>query len=175
MRFVLFALALAGALALPLDASAGRLPEPLECPADPAEALEEVCPCDGRELPNGDFQPWRSHGQYVSCAARFRNALRRAGCLDAAQRRSFARCAARSTCGRPAAIVCCLGEAAVCLVGEEDVEGVCSHDAAVACEIDEDCTTYRGRLMRSEEACEALGGEVGDEGSVCRACDYLLP
>ena len=72
-------------------------PDPGSCPADVGAALAERCPCDGQ----------KNHGQYVSCVVHFRNGLRKAGCLTAEDRRTIARCAARSTCGKPDAVLCC--------------------------------------------------------------------
>src|SRR5882672_3425417 len=61
--------------------------DPGSCPTDVGAALAARCPCDGQ----------KNHGQYVSCVVRFRNALRKAGCLSVEERRTIARCAARST------------------------------------------------------------------------------
>ena len=87
-------------LAMPANGWAGDRARPkrtrITCPADLAAAVAAQCPCDGA----------RSHGQYVSCLARYRNSLRRSGCLDDTGR-TMVRCAGRSTCGRPEAVVCC--------------------------------------------------------------------
>jgi len=89
--------ALAVLLVLPSVALAHRgRPVPVACPADVAAAIAAACPCDGA----------RNHGEYVRCVVRTRNALRRAGCVSDAQQ-GVGRCAARSTCGRPQAVICC--------------------------------------------------------------------
>ena len=125
-------LALALLLALPSGAMARRgRPEPIPCPDDVAAALEAACPCDAAE----------THGQYVRCVVRFRNALRRGGCLTEATR-GMVGCAARSTCGRPSAVVCCMPARA----------------------------TIRARVTRDETRCTAEGGTVFGWGSVCGAC-----
>src|SRR5207247_4586446 len=43
-----------------------------------------------------------------------RNALRKAGCLTADTRRTLARCAARATCGKETAVLCCTTETGTC-------------------------------------------------------------
>src|SRR5690349_9908244 len=68
-----------------------------ECPTDVGAALATACPCDG------PGQAWKNHGKYVSCVAHYRNALRKAGCLDAEAKRTIQSCAARSTCGKEGA------------------------------------------------------------------------
>ena len=90
-------IALALFLALPASAMARReKPEPISCPTDGAAALAAACPCDAAV----------NHGQYVRCIAHFRNVLKRSGCMTE-EARTIMRCAARSTCGRPSAVVCC--------------------------------------------------------------------
>lgn len=102
-------IALAFLLALPAGAMARRgRPEPIPCPADVAVALEAACPCDTAA----------THGQYVRCVARFRNTLRRSGCLSD-ETRGIVRCAARSTCGRPSAVVCCRPAKIRAVIAEE--------------------------------------------------------
>lgn len=127
-------------LAVPIAAAAHRgngngkghgRPAPVDCPADIAAALAEACPCDTAP----------SHGRYVSCIVRFRTALRRAGCLTEDANR-IARCAARSTCGRSEAVLCC--------VPSESGGGV--------------------RISRDAASCEARSGTAGGTGSVCGAC-----
>ncbi len=78
-------------------------PGPVTCPPDVGAALAAQCPCDS----SGPGQSWKNHGQYVSCVVRFRNDLRKAGCLDDTAKRTIARCAARSTCGKAGAVLCC--------------------------------------------------------------------
>lgn len=121
----------------------GTSPEPGPCPTDAAVALIEACPCDGKVLANGSVQPWRNHGQYVSCVVRLRNQLRKAGCLSDEMRRTVARCAARSTCGKTSVVRCCVSDTGTCndpTPGDAMPAGVCSNDAARPCDVDADCT-----------------------------------
>jgi len=138
-------------------------PQPLTCPEDVAAAIAERCRCDDQ----------RNHGQYVRCVVRFRNALRKADCLDAEAKRTIARCAARSTCGKPTAVLCCFTQLGTCsdpTPGNLMAEGTCSDDVEVACDVDGDCSTTRARIARDEAACTASGGTPGGQGSVCGAC-----
>src|SRR5438128_1587752 len=84
-----------GAVALSLVLSV--VPARADCPADVGAALAAACPCSNV----------KNHGQYVSCVVRFRNGLRKQKCLTAETQRTIARCAARSTCGKPTAVLCC--------------------------------------------------------------------
>jgi hypothetical protein len=119
-------------LALPAAATARRArPAPIVCPDDLAAALAAQCPCDLAE----------THGQYVRCVARFRNLLRRGGCLGDDDR-GMVRCAARSTCGRPSAVLCCMPAEA----------------------------NVRVRVTRDETRCAAVGGTTGGTGTACGAC-----
>ncbi len=123
-------IALAFLLALPAGAMARRgRPEPIPCPADVAVAMEAACPCDTAA----------NHGEYVRCVARFRNTLRRSGCLTE-ETRGILRCAARSTCGRPPAVICCRP------------------------------SKIRGLIARDELRCTAMGGVSEGTGSACGAC-----
>jgi hypothetical protein len=168
-------LALAACFALGSGADAKGRPGPITCPADVGAAVATTCPCNGRMLPNGSVQPWRNHGQYVSCIVRYRNALRKAGCFtDDSVRRTFARCAARSTCGKTDAVLCCISETGTCnndpKPGDGMAAGTCSNDPAVACDVATDCTTTHARIARDATSCAAAGGTDGGSGSVCVAC-----
>jgi hypothetical protein len=125
-------------LALPAaPAGAHRRTVPVaSCPDDVAAALAAQCPCDGAA----------THGQYVRCVVTFRNALRRARCLTDAARVTV-RCAERSTCGKPGAVVCCL-----------------------PCDASDGCTTRRARVLGNEATCVAAGGASAGAGSACGAC-----
>ncbi len=59
--------------------------------------------------------------------------------------------AARSTCGRPAAVVCCVA-------------------ADPACDGDDACGGTTARIARDEATCTAAGGAPDGQGSVCGAC-----
>jgi len=152
-------------LAMPVGVCAmgkGR-PDPSSCPADVGAALAERCPCDGQ----------KNHGQYVSCVVHFRNALRKADCLGVEERRSIARCAARSTCGKLDAVLCCTSTTGTCsdpTPGDGMATGVCSNDRALACDAAADCTETRARLARDEATCTQGGGTAAGQGSVCGAC-----
>jgi hypothetical protein len=138
-------------------------PTPVACPTDVAAALAERCPCDAG-----------NHGRYVSCVARFRNALRKADCLTRDTWGSLVRCAAQSTCGKKeGAVVCCVATTGTCddpVPGDLTADGVCSNDPELACDSDADCTKIRARVARSEAVCTANGGTAVGEGSVCGAC-----
>jgi len=147
-----------------------------DCPADVAAALATACPCDA------DVQgaPWKNHGKYVSCVVRYRNDLRRQGCLDATAKRTIARCAARSTCGKEGAVLCCVYDTSgTCddpLPDDGTPAGVCSNDAEVACDNNTACITATGpRLSRHAQRCTDGGGTVVGGGSVCSACPIPLP
>jgi hypothetical protein len=109
----------------------------------------------------------------VSCVVRYRNALRKAGCLeDRSLRRTIARCAARSTCGKPGKVICCHASIGACNDADPNngvAEGVCSNDGEVACDGAADCVKTSGQLTRDPERCLAAGGTV-TVGSVCTAC-----
>jgi hypothetical protein len=180
MRHAIAALVLTAGLALAGSAWAKGRPEPVSCPADAALALAEACPCAGKAMPDGSVQPWKNHGQYVSCVVRLRNKLRKAGCLTDEARRSIARCAARSTCGKTSAVLCCLVEGTgVCndpMPGDLVAAGTCSNDALLPCDTDVDCTKTRSTVAKDEAACVAAGGAVVPEGgSVCEACSPPAP
>ena len=87
-------------LALPAVAGAKK-PEPVACPADVALALAEACPCDGVANGNGPVVAWKNHGKYVSCTVRYRNALRKAGCLTQDDKRTIARCSQAESMQHP--------------------------------------------------------------------------
>src|SRR2546423_1507580 len=74
-----------------------------DCPPDVGAALAAACPCGA----DSNSQAWKNHGQYVKCVVQFRNDMRKQECADKATLRTIARCAARSTCGKEDAILCC--------------------------------------------------------------------
>ncbi len=174
---------LVGLLSVMLLASAGTAlakPPPGgggDCPPDVGAALAAACPCEA----DATGQAWRNHGKYVSCVVRYRNALRKQGCLDADAKRTIARCAARSTCGKEGAVLCCVydtsGTCDDALPGDGTAAGVCSNDATVACDTATDCITATGppRVSRHAERCTDRGGTVVGGGSVCSACPLPPP
>ncbi|MEO7438134.1 MAG: hypothetical protein ABI080_21840 [Candidatus Binatia bacterium] len=146
------------------------------CPADVAAALATACPCDA----DANAHSWKNHGKYVSCVVRFRNGLRKDGCLDDTAKRTIAKCAARSTCGKEGAVLCCVYDtSATCddaLPGDGTAAGVCSNDGTVVCDTATDCVTTTGpTLARHEERCTDKGGTVVGGGSVCSACPAPTP
>jgi hypothetical protein len=163
MRFATRLLVLAGVLMVAPGALAKGRPQPPSCPADVAAALAEACPCDGGEA------GWKNHGKYVSCVARFRASLRRGRCLADAARRKMVPCAARSTCGKPDAVICCPVAPGTCSDPTPDgvPAGVCANDPALACDKDAECATRPGKVVRNEAKCAARGGVSDGPGSVC--------
>jgi hypothetical protein len=177
-RSTLSSVAVLSCLALSSGAWAKR-PEPVTCPADVVVAMAERCPCDGTVLPDLSVQSWKNHGQYVSCVVRYRNALRKADCFtDDSLRRTLARCAARSTCGKTTRVRCCTYEPGTCndpTPGDLIAEGTCSNDAALVCDADAECTSSSAHLARDAEACTADGGVIVEGGSVCEPCPLPAP
>ena len=146
------------------------------CPPDVGAALATACSCDG-----GPGQPWKNHGGYVSCVVRYRNDLRKAGCLDDTAKRTIAKCAARSTCGKEGAVLCCVYDTSgVCVgdpaPGDTVAAGTCDNDATKACDTDTDCITATGpKVSRHLENCTDKGGTPVGGGSVCSACPIPPP
>jgi hypothetical protein len=160
---------LLGVLAVPA-ASSAKKPDPITCPSDVLLAIDAACPCEGRMLPSASVQPWRNHGQYVSCTVRLRNALRKSHCFaDDSLRRTFARCAARSTCGKCGAVLCCVPTQETCNDPTPDgiPTGTCANDPAHPCDVAANCAKVR--TSRSEAQCLADGGTTAGIGSVCTA------
>jgi hypothetical protein len=163
------------ALVLNAGSAVARPPQPIPCPPDVGAALAEECPCDGK---NG--QAWKNHGKYVSCVVRYRNLLRKSGCLDDEAKRTIAKCAARSTCGKEGAALCCVydtsGTCDDAMPGDEVLAGACSNDATASCDTAEDCITATGpTLVRHEARCTDNGGTVVGGGSVCSSCPIPPP
>ena len=149
---------------------------PNECPADVGACLAETCPCEGQ-----GGQAWKNHGKYVRCVVHLRNDLRKAGCLTADAKRTIARCAARSTCGKEGAVLCCeYDTSATCsdlLPGDLVAEGVCSDDATKVCDTATDCITVESgpKVSRHAERCTDRGRTVVGTGSVCGGCPLPPP
>ena len=140
--------------------------------------MAESCPC---AADHGN-SAWKNHGQYVKCVVHLRNDLRKAGCLDAAAKRTIASCAARSTCGKEDAVLCCTYDtSATCdgdsLPGDGTAAGLCSSDGTTACDTATDCiTVVRGpKVARDADACAAKGGTSIGGGSVCSGCPLPPP
>ena len=140
------------------------------CPTDVGACLAESCPCSGPS--NGPVTTWKNHGQYVKCVVHLRNDLRKAGCLDNEAKRTIAKCAARSTCGKEGFVLCCFYDTtATC-----SAAGVCSNDDTKACGTATDCITVTGpKLAHDAENCTDRGGTSIGEGSVCGGCPATPP
>ena len=177
MRTSIRVLVITALLALPAGASAmgqghGK-PQPIPCPTDVAAAVAAQCPCAGTTNPDLTVNPWRNHGQYQKCVVHFRNALRKSGCLTDDEKRTIARCGARSTCGKDT-VLCCHYDLGTCndpVPGDMVAAGTCSNDPAVACDVSADCTKSSSSIRQDANACAADGGVVVvGGGSVCAAC-----
>jgi hypothetical protein len=135
-------------------------------------AAVAACPCSG---PTSGGE-WRNHGQFQRCAVQSRNQLRRElrrqGCtMPPGARRTIASCAARSTCGKPDAVLCCAVTGTGTCDLQLDSSYKCSNDNAKACITAADCTTTSGpRVRRNATACTNRGGYVSGTGSVCSGC-----
>ena len=177
MKYRTLVMSFVALLTTPVSTPAKGRPEPMTCPTDVPAALAAACPCDGKVLPNNAVVPWKNHGEYVSCVVRYRNALRKSGCLTDDLKRTLARCAARSTCGKSGAVLCCLSEPGTCAdpVPGDATPGTCSTDPSVACTSDAECTVTHVRISRDEASCVADGGTSGGSGSMCSACQPVTP
>lgn len=76
------------------------------CPStDPDELVEpgtgcsiaQLCPCAG---PAWNAEPWKNHGQYVSCVSRVAQSFARQGLITGAEKGGVVSDAARSSCGK---------------------------------------------------------------------------
>src|SRR5437773_1908397 len=89
--------------------------------------------CGGHSVPR--------HGDYVACAVGIARQRVTAGSLPGRCQNAVKKCAARSTCGKPGFVTCCLGGA-----------------------------TSRCKLKRDEAHCAAKGGTPRLCDSCCDAC-----
>lgn len=145
------------------------------CPDDVGATLAAACPCDA----DGQGRAWKNHGQYVKCVVQLRNRLRKAGCLDAMAKRTIASCAARSTCGKEGAVLCCVYDtSATCSdpIVDGVAAGTCSDDGS-ACDSSTDCIRVVSgpKLKRQTETCTDRGGTAVGGGSVCGGCPLPPP
>jgi hypothetical protein len=160
-----------------LAVPAAALAQP-SCPPDVGAALAAACPCDA----DSNGHTWRNHGQYVKCVVQFRNQMRQQGCLDDAGKRTIARCAARSTCGKPGFVLCCFYDFSnTCVAGSCDTTvtnaaACCSNDNTAACTADSDCITASGpKIKHSDPNCAEHGGFDIGTGSACTECPIPPP
>jgi hypothetical protein len=171
---VVMVLALAGTAA-----AQSACPTDGSCPADVGACLSEACPCAA----DSAGVSWKNHGQYVKCVVHLRNDLRKAGCIDTDAKRTIARCAAKSTCGKEGAVLCCVYDtSATCddaLPGDGTAAGTCSNsgDTPVPCDTATDCVSvHKGaKVTRDADSCTARGGTVVGTGSVCSGCPLPPP
>ncbi len=166
------AVLLALTLSIPAQGWAKGKPAPVACPLDVAQAVAAACPCNGTPEDPG-LLPWRNHGEYVRCVAHYRNALRKAGCLSSAEKRSVVRCAAQAPCGKPGApIVCCTTTLGVCSDALPDgiPAGTCSNAPTVGCDVATDCAVTTTSFVDDPVGCTAGGGTVEGDGAVCSVC-----
>jgi hypothetical protein len=98
MRLAPVLLALWAASAAPAFAACGDDPGDAAAVADARADVAGTCDCAGAS----------GHGRYVRCAVGVARGRVGDGRLRAACRRAVFQCAARSTCGRPGAVACCL-------------------------------------------------------------------
>ena len=148
-----------------------------DCPPDVGAALAAACPCGA----DANSQAWKNHGQYVKCVVQFRNDMRKQNCTDKASLRTIARCAARSTCGKEDAILCCKYDLTnTCVPGSctnvPPGPACCSNDTTAACTTDADCITASGpKVKRHPENCTDHGGYDVGTGSACSECPIPPP
>src|SRR5262249_27064169 len=75
------------------------------CPGTPAGetvdgngcSVSQLCPCAG---PFGTTEPWKNHGQFVSCVAHTAENFVGAGLITAAQKDALTSAAGQSSCGK---------------------------------------------------------------------------
>jgi hypothetical protein len=94
--------------------------------------VEDTCDCAGST----------NHGQFVKCAAGVANTRAGANQLPKNCKGAVKKCAAKSTCGKPGFVTCCVTKN----------------------------STTKCKLKKSEAACTAKGGTAGTCSSCCDAC-----
>jgi hypothetical protein len=130
-----------------------------------AADVAAACPCTEAANPPG---VWKNHGQYVVCVVHERNKLRKEGCSITPR---IASCSARSTCGKPTAVLCCKPSTGTCMIPSGSTTGTCSNNRRVTCTTDADCSLLVGPHLRmSADSCTGAGGYVSGTGSVCSGC-----
>ena len=139
-----------------------------ELVAQASEAIAAACPCDGKVNGAGEVTAWKNHGGYVSCVARERNHQAKTLGLSKSCVRTAARCAARSTCGKPDGFVVCrqLDTCSDPLPGDGTIAGTCTDDPTVACDTVADCPVLSCSVKSASGICEQQGG-VAATGTCC--------
>ncbi len=60
-------------------------------------SITQLCPCSG---PRGTTQPWKNHGQYVSCVAKSAQSFVQQGLITSAEKDGIVSAAGQSSCGK---------------------------------------------------------------------------
>ena len=131
-RLLLLAAAVLLATADAAAARCGDRPGESDALAEARAQVDSVCGCAGT----------RSHREFTACALRVARERVTAGTLPKRCRGAVKRCAAKSTCGRPNAVTCCI-----------------TRKGRTRC-----------RVKKSAARCLAKGGCVGSWASCCDAC-----
>ena len=84
-----------------------------------------------------------NHGQHVQCIAHQANAAARTGSLPTYCKGAVTECAARSTCGKPGAVTCCISD-----------ECEIANDAA-------ECAAQGGSVGSASSCCDACASPSG--------------
>jgi hypothetical protein len=141
---ILFASFVRGLLALSVLLATARLAT-ADCATDDPDgsktataraSAEDACTTAGAGCSNA-----ANHGAYVSCIAHAINGLVQGNTLPKSCKGTVKKCAARSTCGKPGAVTCCLAN-----------------------------QSGHGHSMRDAGSCTAKGGCAGSFVSCCDAC-----
>ena len=111
-----------------------------KCGDDPGDA-PAIAAARTQVMANCGCHSVRKHGDYVACAVGIARQRIAAGSLPRHCQNAVKKCAARSTCGKPGFVTCCLGGA-----------------------------TSRCKLKRDEAHCAAKGGTPGLCDTCCDAC-----
>jgi hypothetical protein len=128
--------------------------EPARCATQ--AAINAECSCAGAG----------NHGQFVSCVVHVVKRLSDSGAVPDECRGKVARCAARSTCGKPGFVTCQLTRPGTC----DLATATCVGNPSVACTTDVACATTRCKTSSSAERCTAAGGVVGAATTCCATC-----
>ena len=141
-------------------------PTPVDCEAVRCSLQNAISACTANP---------KNHGKCVSCIA---HAVHDAA-IPQQCRGKVVRCAARSTCGKPAFETCHTQSAGTC----DTTTGACSDgtlgSGLTSCTQDSDCVVTDCKIMRAfsahatpvpgEDRCTLAGGTPGT-GSCCQAC-----
>ncbi len=105
------------------------------------------------------------HAHYVKCVAAVANARARSHSLPRRCRRAVIRCAAKSACGTPDAVTCCIPQERG--TADAELRGVPheAEDTDAESSVPATCT-----VVPSAAVCAAAGGTVGGCPSCCDAC-----